>query len=94
MKGIVSKINESNEKIKSSSSFKEKVKYSRESWDEWLGQFYTGKTNKHIMLGNDPDSGVILIYLKNSNNLTHIGTYNPKTTVLMTDDIQLFGNEK
>lgn len=95
MKSLIDRISESSKfDYKKGSSFTEKVKYSKEDWNKWLDYFYNGMSDKHIMLGNDPDSGMILVYIKNGEKLNHIASYNPKTTVLYTDDIKLFGHEK
>ena len=95
MKNITSFINEASEfDSKKKSSFSEKVKYSKEDWYNWLEKFYNGTADKHMMLGSDPDSGMLLVYIKNGEKLNHIASYNPKTTVLYTDDIKLFGHEK
>ena len=95
MKDLISYINESGNvgHVKNGSSFAKKVKYSKENWHKWLENFYNGTADKHIMLGNDPDSGILLVYIKNGEKLNHIASYNPKTTVLYTDDIKLFGYE-
>ena len=96
MKTLKKYINESIEFYsKKNSSFSEKVKYSKEDWHNWLENFYNGNfKNKHIIIGNDTNSEMICVYIKNGEKLSHIASYNPKTTVLYTDDIHLFRNEK
>jgi hypothetical protein len=95
MKDIITKINESNKEAKNGSAFSEKVKYNKKDWDNWLENFYNSNfENKHILIGHDVNSEMICVYIKNGEKLNHIASYNPKTSVLYTDDIHLFGNEK
>ena len=96
MKDIKEFINEASEyDSKKWSSFSENVKYSKEDWYKWLENFYDGNfKDKHILIGDDVNSEMICVYMKNGEKLNHIASYNPKTKELYTDDINLFGNEK
>lgn len=77
-------------------SFKNRVKYSKPDWDEWVKMWKENEFGKDILIGNyDNSKDIFLIYKLNHNQkiVDHIGTYNKDTEELYCDDIKLFGNE-
>lgn len=83
------------------SSFKYNVKYSKKDFDKWVELWKDGKLYKKVMITpygkeitHGKDAEFVLIYWINQKQIEHIGSYNIKDEILMTDDIKLFGNEK
>lgn len=97
MKNIKDFITENNSGEIKGSSFKEKVKYSKKDFDKWVELWRDGKLSKEVMISPySKDTELVLIYWVNHSQkqVQHIASYNVKDEILMTDDINLFGNEK
>lgn len=95
MKNIDNFITEKYAGEQKGSSFKYNVKYSKKDFDKWVELWKNDKLYKKVMITPyGKDAEFILIYLINQNQIEHIGSYNAKDEILMTDDIKLFGNEK
>ena len=101
MKNINNFITEKSAGEPKGSSFKYNVKYSKKDFDKWVELWKNNKLYKKVMInpygkdviyGGDPE--FFLIYLLGQKRIEHIGSYNVKDEILMTDDIKLFGNEK
>lgn len=70
------------------SQFKNEIKYSITSWDEW-------KQNRaeNVYVGgydNEPDIEVVYVVNDENKTLEHIATYNKKEQVLFCDDVDMF----
>lgn len=79
------------------SSFKYNVKYSKKDFDKWVELWKDDKLYKKVMItpyGYNQETEFVFIYWINQKRIEHIGSYNTKDEILMTDDIKLFGNEK
>lgn len=101
MKNINNFITENYEGELKGGSFKYNVKYSKKDFDKWVELWKNDKLYKKVMItpyGKDVLDGkeaeFFLIYLLGQKRIEHIGSYNVKDEILMTDDIKLFGNEK
>ena len=68
--------------LEAGSSFKTKVKFSAKDFEAWKKE-----ADKNIDVEKIDDT-LYLIYIGNK----HIGSYNIKKQILMTDDVSLFGN--
>lgn len=86
MKDLRTIINEANNSL-----FSNKVKYSKSDWEKWKNT-----ANDDVLVGNyEDDKDLELVYIINHKDkkIDHIATYNTKTEILWTDDIELFGHE-
>ena len=97
MKDINNFITEKYADEQEESSFKDKIKYSKKDFNEWIELWKDDKLSKEVMISPyGKDTEIVQIYWVNHSQkqIQHIASYNVKDEILMTNDIKLFENEK